>query len=104
MRTYHSIPSLQRDEFSKKNLQDAPRYKSQLKSCVLPSEAGQAAGSLPEITKRSVRLVLWLTRAPLTSTVQAQGFRPPTSAINLIFELFSVDAVSLLALCCRVSP
>lgn len=54
MRTFHSIPCLQRDEFSKKNLQDAPRIKTMLKSCVLPSEVGQSAASLPEIAKRSV--------------------------------------------------
>ncbi|KAG0142007.1 hypothetical protein CROQUDRAFT_67725 [Cronartium quercuum f. sp. fusiforme G11] len=74
MRTYHPIPCLQKDEYCKTNLQDAPRIKTMLKSCQLPYEANNEAGSLPEISNRS-----------------AHGFRPPTTVVNLIFELFNVE-------------
>lgn len=72
MRTYHPIPCLQKDEYCQTNLQDAPRIKTMLKSCQLPSEFNSEPGSLPEIAKRS-----------------ALGYRPPTTVVNLIFELFS---------------
>ncbi|KAA1110073.1 hypothetical protein PGT21_009214 [Puccinia graminis f. sp. tritici] len=45
-----------------------------LKSCQLPSEFGNEPESLPDIAKRS-----------------ALGYRPPTTVVNLIFELFSVE-------------
>ncbi|KAA1074171.1 hypothetical protein PGT21_006996 [Puccinia graminis f. sp. tritici] len=74
MRTYHPIPCLQKDEYCQTNLQDAPRIKTMLKSCQLPSEFGNEPESLPDIAKRS-----------------ALGYRPPTTVVNLIFELFSVE-------------
>eukprot|EP00918_Siedleckia_nematoides_P023747 GHVU01051265.1.p1 GENE.GHVU01051265.1~~GHVU01051265.1.p1 ORF type:complete len:562 (-),score=46.69 GHVU01051265.1:184-1833(-) len=74
MRTYHPIPCLQKDDYCKTNLQDAPRIKTMLKSCQLPHEATDEPGSLPEISGRSAR-----------------GFRPPTTVVNLIFELFNVE-------------
>ncbi|KNZ44939.1 hypothetical protein VP01_866g2 [Puccinia sorghi] len=74
MRTYHPIPCLQKDEYCQTNLQDAPRIKTMLKSCQLPSEFNNEPDSLPEIAKRS-----------------ALGYRPPTTVVNLIFELFSVE-------------
>ncbi|EGG03492.1 uncharacterized protein MELLADRAFT_109294 [Melampsora larici-populina 98AG31] len=74
MRTYHPIPCLQKDEYCKTNLQDAPRIKTMLKSCQLPYEVNNEAGSLPEISNRS-----------------AHGLRPPTTVVNLIFELFNVE-------------
>ncbi|KAI9608800.1 hypothetical protein H4Q26_004989 [Puccinia striiformis f. sp. tritici PST-130] len=69
MRTYHPIPCLQKDEYCQTNLQDAPRIKTMLKSCQLPSEFNNEPDSLPEIAKRS-----------------ALGYRPPTTVVNLIFD------------------
>jgi len=74
MRTYHPIPCLQKDEYCQTNLQDAPRIKTMLKSCQLPSEFNHEPYSLPEIAKRS-----------------ALGYRPPTTVVNLIFELFGLE-------------
>ncbi|OAV96586.1 hypothetical protein PTTG_01020 [Puccinia triticina 1-1 BBBD Race 1] len=74
MRTYHPIPCLQKDEYCQTNLQDAPRIKTMLKSCQLPSEFNNEPESLPDIAKRS-----------------ALGYRPPTTVVNLIFELFGVE-------------
>ncbi|KAH9824978.1 hypothetical protein DFH28DRAFT_1091442 [Melampsora americana] len=62
MRTYHPIPCLQKDEYY------------HVKSCQLPYEVNNEAGSLPEISNRS-----------------AHGLRPPTTVVNLIFELFNVE-------------
>ncbi|WAQ82320.1 hypothetical protein PtA15_2A637 [Puccinia triticina] len=45
-----------------------------LKSCQLPSEFNNKPKSLPDIAKRS-----------------ALGYRPPTTVVNLIFELFGVE-------------
>lgn len=74
MRTYHPIPCLQKDEYCQTTLQDAPRIKTMLKSCQLPSELNNQPQSLPDIANRS-----------------ALGFRPPTTVVNLIFELFGVE-------------
>ncbi|WAQ86172.1 hypothetical protein PtA15_6A804 [Puccinia triticina] len=74
MRTYHPVPCLQKDEYCRTNLQDAPRIKTMLKSCQLPSEFNNKPKSLPDIAKRS-----------------ALGYRPPTTVVNLIFELFGVE-------------
>ncbi|MBW0463353.1 hypothetical protein O181_003068 [Austropuccinia psidii MF-1] len=74
MRTYHPIPCLQKDEYCQTNLQDAPRIKTMLKTCVLPFEPNKDSDSLMSIAHRS-----------------AQGYRPPTTVVNLIFELFNND-------------
>ncbi|OAW00070.1 hypothetical protein PTTG_05921 [Puccinia triticina 1-1 BBBD Race 1] len=52
------------------NLQDAPRIKTMLKSCQLPSEFNNKPKSLPDIAKRSTFQQL---------------------VVNLIFELFGVE-------------
>jgi Ino eighty subunit 1 len=61
-RTYHSMPAIQLDEFSRKNIPDAPRMKAQLKSCVLSQEVptGPTEG-LRSISLRSVRLARAVT-------------------------------------------
>lgn len=54
LRTYHSIPSMQLDDYSNKNLQDAPRMKAQLKGCHLPSDIDNQPDSLAELIRRAV--------------------------------------------------
>ncbi|CAH7688144.1 hypothetical protein BY996DRAFT_6800927 [Phakopsora pachyrhizi] len=74
MRTYHPIPCLQKDDYCKTNLQDAPRIKTMLKSCQLVYECNNEPTSLADIASRS-----------------ALGYRPPTTVVNLIFELFNSE-------------
>lgn len=52
LRTYHPIPALQRTDGS---LQDAPRIKSILKSCLLENECQDAPSTPAEIISRRVR-------------------------------------------------
>ncbi|KAL7417644.1 hypothetical protein BDY24DRAFT_375594 [Mrakia frigida] len=68
LRTYHAIPSLQKSEASKKHLQDAPRMKAALKGVLLDSERLHVPFSIMEVEKKI-----------------AEGARPPTSIVNLIF-------------------
>lgn len=56
LRTYHPIPSMQIDEYTKKNVQDAPRMKSQLKGCVIPQEEQNMPVSLAEVVRRGASL------------------------------------------------
>lgn len=55
LRTYHSIPSMQLDDFTSRNLQDAPRMKAQLKGCCLPLEENNLPDSLEQVLQRRVR-------------------------------------------------
>lgn len=52
LRTYHPVPSLQKTDG---NLQDAPRIKNILKSCLLPSELQNTPTTPNEVLNRSVR-------------------------------------------------
>jgi Ino eighty subunit 1 len=53
IRTYHPIPALQK---TNGNLQDAPRIKNILKSCLLDGESKAGVPSTPvDILSRSVR-------------------------------------------------
>lgn len=45
---------MQLDEFTRKNLQDAPRMKAQLKGCANPQEVDKLPDSLYEIVHRGV--------------------------------------------------
>lgn len=46
---------MQIDEYTRKNLQDAPRMKSQLKGCFIPQEENDLPTSLAEVLRRAVR-------------------------------------------------
>lgn len=54
LRTYHPVPSLQKTDG---NLQDAPRIKNILKSCLLPSEVQNTPATPAEVLSRSVRCI-----------------------------------------------
>ncbi|KIP12624.1 hypothetical protein PHLGIDRAFT_42268, partial [Phlebiopsis gigantea 11061_1 CR5-6] len=74
LRTYHPVPSLQKTDG---NLQDAPRIKNILKSCLLPSELQNTPTTPPEVLNRS-----------------RSGSVPPTTIVNLIFIFASHASVS----------
>lgn len=54
LRTYHPIPSLQTDDMSRKDLQDAPRIKGILKGCFLDWELAQPPANLKDIAEKLV--------------------------------------------------
>ncbi|KAF7789895.1 hypothetical protein EIP86_000843 [Pleurotus ostreatoroseus] len=69
LRTYHPVPSLQKTDG---NLQDAPRIKNILKSCLLPTELQDTPMTPADILARS-----------------RSGEVPPTTIVNLIFIIAS---------------
>lgn len=72
LRTYHSVPSLQKTLATRKSLQDAPRMKNALKAIRVATEPDdvELPGSLSEVLDRL-----------------HAGDVPPTSVVNLIFLL-----------------
>jgi hypothetical protein len=54
LRTYHPVPSLQTDETSRKDMQDAPRIKGILKACFLDWEVTQQPTCLQDIARKLV--------------------------------------------------
>ncbi|KAK7694486.1 hypothetical protein QCA50_001672 [Cerrena zonata] len=71
LRTYHPVPSLQKSEG---NLQDAPRIKNILKSCLLPTEQPNEQQTAADILAKS-----------------RSGHVPPTTIVNLVF-VFAANA------------
>lgn len=57
LRTYHPVPSLQGDEASRKDMQDAPRIKGILKACFLDWEVMDQPTVLKDVAVKSVRSV-----------------------------------------------
>lgn len=93
LRSYHPLPSLQNNENTRRNMQDAPRMKSLLKGVLIDTErpapptAGPSAGqpiraqkpnALSEEAPSDFREVIKRFRA---------GTVPPTSVVTLIFLL-----------------
>jgi hypothetical protein len=70
LRTYHSVPSLQKTQATRKSLQDAPRMKNALKAIRLSTEAADVPASLEVVQARL-----------------HAGQVPPTSVVNLLFLL-----------------
>ena len=65
LRTYHPVPSLQADDPSRKDMQDAPRIKGILKACFLDWEVMDQPTVLKDIAKKAVRcpsllLLFWM--------------------------------------------
>lgn len=73
LRTYHSVPSLQKTQATRKSLQDAPRMKNALKAIRMATEPE----NLPDLPA-SLEVVQERMR---------EGILPPTSVVNLIFLL-----------------
>ncbi|SPO20257.1 related to IES1 - Subunit 1 of the INO80 chromatin remodeling complex [Ustilago trichophora] len=93
LRSYHPLPSMQNNENTRRNMQDAPRMKSLLKGVLIDTErpapptAGPSAGqpikaqkpnSLSEEAPSDFKEVIKRFRA---------GTVPPTSVVTLIFLL-----------------
>lgn len=93
LRSYHPLPSMQNNENTRRNMQDAPRMKSLLKGVLIDTErpapptAGPSAGqpvraqkpnALSEEAPSDFREVIKRFRA---------GTVPPTSVVTLIFLL-----------------
>ncbi|KAL8277949.1 hypothetical protein RQP46_009581 [Phenoliferia psychrophenolica] len=78
LRTYHPVPSLQADDPSRKDMQDAPRIKGILKACFLDWEVMDQPTVLKDIAKKAVAPAL--TRGP------------PTTVVTAIFLLFAEAA------------
>lgn len=70
LRTYHSVPSLQKTQATRKSLQDAPRMKNALKAIRLSTEPTELPSSLEVVQARL-----------------HAGHIPPTSVVNLLFLL-----------------
>ncbi|GHJ88286.1 hypothetical protein NliqN6_4688 [Naganishia liquefaciens] len=70
LRTYHSVPSLQKTQATRKSLQDAPRMKNALKAIRLSTEPTELPSSLEGVLSRL-----------------HAGHIPPTSVVNLLFLL-----------------
>lgn len=89
LRTYHPVPSLQKSEG---NLQDAPRIKNILKSCLLPTEQPNEQQTAADILAKSVShqqlrrtSVQWLTLCTC-----ARGLATYLQQLLLISSLFSL--------------
>ncbi|EPQ28972.1 uncharacterized protein PFL1_03262 [Pseudozyma flocculosa PF-1] len=100
LRSYHPIPSMQNNENTRRNMQDAPRMKSLLKAVLLDHErasaptAGPTAGQPPPPPKPpKVNLLSDEAPGDFRETIKRyrDGTRPPTSVVTLIF-LFSLHA------------
>ncbi|KAM0746471.1 hypothetical protein T439DRAFT_384196 [Meredithblackwellia eburnea MCA 4105] len=78
LRTYHPVPSIQTDEASRKDMQDAPRIKGILKACFLDWEVSDTPTVLKDVAKKSASPAL--TRGP------------PTTVVTAIFLMFAEAA------------
>ncbi|KAN0060414.1 hypothetical protein ACQY0O_007744 [Thecaphora frezii] len=93
LRSYHPLPSVQNNENTRRNMQDAPRMKSLLKAVLLDNErpsaptAGPAAGQ----PVRTPKVSALSEEAPgdFKEVIKRyrDGTRPPTSVVTLIFLL-----------------
>lgn len=97
LRSYHPIPSLQRTENTRRNMQDAPRMKSLLKAVLLDGEKqsqmgpGAGAGGHNSKAKDTANADDGLEEVPTSLEILierfARGTRPPTSVVTLVFLL-----------------
>lgn len=93
LRSYHPLPSLQNNENTRRNMQDAPRMKSLLKGVLIDTErpapptAGPSAGQPVKAQKPNALS----EEAPSDFKEVIKRFRagtvPPTSVVTLIFLL-----------------
>ena len=87
---------MQLDDYSRRNMQDAPRLKAILKGCTLPEEL---TNGIPEglhaIVQRSVHRDSFNLDYNVTIDIQTDGIRPSTTVVNLIFWMFYESNVSV---------
>ncbi|KOS14292.1 hypothetical protein Malapachy_3925 [Malassezia pachydermatis] len=92
LRSYHPVPSLQKSENTRRNMQDAPRMKSLLKAVLLPYErpgppggSGTASASARHDHGEDTEEVP--TDLAEVARRLRRSNRPPTSVVTLIFLL-----------------
>jgi len=102
LRSYHPLPSLQKSENTRRNMQDAPRMKSLLKAVLLPSERpGPPGGSGTASASAKHEEGTDTEEVPTDVAEVARRLRrerhPPTSVVTLIFLLTqqSTDIMSM---------
>ncbi|UZJ51001.1 hypothetical protein CBS101457_000321 [Exobasidium rhododendri] len=108
LRSYHPLPALQRNENTRRHLQDAPRMKSLLKSVLLDGEkpsvpgSGTATGTLAAKNAKTTANDVAGDEAPgdLSELVKRKTKRkdkPVTSVITVIFllSIHSTDITTL---------
>lgn len=89
---------MQLDDYSNKNLQDAPRMKAQLKGCHLPSDVDNQPDSLAELIRRAVSqvvLALLVATAHKYALQTVLHWKPPACVVTCIFLLFNEWTVRL---------
>lgn len=92
LRSYHPVPSLQKSENTRRNMQDAPRMKSLLKAVLLPYERpGPPGGSGTASASAKHEENSDTEEVPTDVAEVARRLRrercPPTSVVTLIFLL-----------------
>lgn len=90
LRSYHPVPSLQRSENTRRNMQDAPRMKSLLKAVLLPHERpGPPGGSASASARHEVGADTEEVPSDLAEIARRlrRARHPPTSVVTLIFLL-----------------
>ncbi|PWZ01437.1 hypothetical protein BCV70DRAFT_148936, partial [Testicularia cyperi] len=92
LRSYHPLPSMQNNENTRRNMQDAPRMKSLLKAVLLDTErpapptAGPSAGQTPKGKPNALSEEAPSDFKEVIKRYRA-GTMPPTSVVTLIFLL-----------------
>ncbi|WFD42274.1 RNA helicase [Malassezia psittaci] len=92
LRSYHPVPSLQKSDNTRRNMQDAPRMKSLLKAVLLPFErpgppGGTATSSASAKHNSDENTEVVPTDLAEVARRLRRGRRPPTSVVTLIFLL-----------------
>lgn len=92
LRSYHPVPSLQKSENTRRNMQDAPRMKSLLKAVLLPYERpGPPGGTATASAAARHNVGEDTEEVPADLAEIARRLRrsrtPPTSVVTLIFLL-----------------
>ena len=89
LRSYHPVPSLQKSENTRRNMQDAPRMKSLLKAVLLPYERPGGSGTASASARHEEGEDTLEVPGDLDELARRRRTqnRPPTSVVTLIFLL-----------------
>ncbi|WFD29456.1 RNA helicase [Malassezia sp. CBS 17886] len=92
LRSYHPVPSLQKSDNTRRNMQDAPRMKSLLKAVLLPYERPAPPGVTTTVSASARHTAAKDSEEVPTDLGEVvrrlqRGRRPPTSIVTLIFLL-----------------
>lgn len=94
LRSYHPVPSLQKSENTRRNMQDAPRMKSLLKAVLLPHERPGGSGTASASARHEEGGDTLEVPSDLDELARRRRLqnRPPTSVVTLIFLLANLAA------------